>query len=283
MPSIVYVNGKLIPEREALISIYDRSYLYGEGVFETMRAYNGKIAFADLHYHRMRENCKALKIDLPLDEYAFEKALTKTLKLNNLRDAYVRAIVSPIGVSIGITRPAVMQTNTVIFCKPFAGRPASIYKHGAKVIMIETVANEPEKLASIKSTSYLTRMLGRLEVQTKRADEGLFKNSSGFITEGTASNLFIVKDGVLITPPPSDGLLPGITRKIVISLAEGENMAFREDHITLDDIMSSDEIFMTGSTTEILPVREVVGITTKKEVPGKVSRRLMEAYRNLLP
>lgn len=279
--SKISINGKLVPEQNAVISVFDRSYLYGEGVFETMRAYGGRPAFCDMHYHRLSANCEKLKIDLPLDEYAFEHAVIKTLNANKLKEAYVRVTVSPVGASIGFARPSKMKTNVVIFAKPFKERPKEIYEKGAVITVVKSVYADDPDVAEIKSTNYLTKMLARMEIVEKKADEGLFLNREGFVLEGAAANIFVAKDGVLYTPPLFDGCLPGITRWVTMGLAEEMNIRCRESSLRLPDLKKVDEIFMTGSTSEITPVREVVGIT-KKAAPGIITKKLMRAYKELI-
>jgi len=277
----VYINGKMFAEANAAISVFDRSYLYGEGAFETLRAYNGRPAFCDMHYHRLRANCEKLSIDLPVDEYAFEHAVIKTINANRLKNAHMRVTVSPVGVSVGIERPSKMKTNIVIFARPLKERPKEHYEKGARIVIVESVFADDPEMSEIKSTNYLTKMLARMEVSRKKADEGLLMNRSGSILEGSATNLFVVKDGVLFTPPLSDGCLPGITRWVVLGLAEGLKIPCRESSLRLTDIKKVDEIFLTGSTAEILPVREVAKLT-KKSAPGPVTRRLMKAYKELI-
>ena len=281
MPHKIYINGKMILEADAKISVFDRGYLYGEGVFETMRAYNGRPAFCDMHYHRMKSNCEKLKIDLPADEYAFEHAVVKAINANKLKDAYIRVMVSPVGMSIGLARPSKLTTNFVIITRQFEERPRETYEKGAKVIVVSTFADDPD-IAEIKSTNYLTKMLARIEVTEAKADEGLFRNRSGLILEGTSTNLFVVKDGILFTPPLSDGCLPGITRWVVMGIAENLKIPCREASLTLSDLKKVDEIFLTGSTTEILPVRELVKTTKKNRAPGQVTQKIMKAYKELL-
>lgn len=282
MPHKIYINGKFVPEISATISVFDRSYLYGEGAFETMRAYNGRPAFCDMHYHRLKSNCERLKIDLPLDEYAFEHAVVKTINTNKLKDAYVRVTVSPVGASIGLARPPQLKTNFVIFAKPFKDRPASLYKKGARLALVRSVYADDPDIAGIKSTNYLTKMLARMEVTEKNCDEGLFQNREGFVLEGTASNLFVVRKNRVFTPPLSDGCLPGITRWVVMGLCEELKITCKEASLYVEDLKSVDEIFITGSTSEILPVREVVKIVRKNNAPGPVTRKLMSAYKDLI-
>lgn len=277
----IYINGKIVPEGEALISVFDRSYLYGEGVFETMRAYNGRPAFCDMHYHRLKANCEKLKIELPVDEYAFERDVVKTINANKVKDAVVRVTISPVGLSIGLARPPRLSTNFVIIVRKFKGHPEEVYRRGAKVILVESVFADDPDMAEIKSTNYLTKMIARLEVTGKKADEGLLQNRGGFILEGTATNLFIVKDGCLFTPPLSDGCLPGITRWVLMGIAEKLKIKCVEKSVRLEDLQKADEVFLTGSTSEIMPAREIVGVL-KKAAPGKITSRLMRTYKEMI-
>lgn len=282
MPNKIYINGKLVPEDSASISVFDRSYLYGEGVFETMRAYNGRPAFCDMHYHRLKANCEKLEIELPVDEYAFEHDVVKVVNANKLKDAFIRVTVSPVGLSAGLARPLKMATNFLIFARPFKGRPDETYKTGAKIIIVESVFADDPGVAEIKSTNYLTKMIARREVVSKKADEGIFQSRDGFLLEGTATNLFAVKKGRVFTPPLGDGCLPGITRWVVIGLAEELDIPCKETSLDKADLKGVDEIFLTGSTSEILPVREIVGVTKKTPVPGPITARLMKAYKRLV-
>jgi len=234
-----------------------------------------------MHYHRLSSNCEKLKIELPVDEYAFEHDLIKTINANRLKNSYVRVTVSPVGASVGIERPLKMKTNFVIFAKPLKERPRENYEKGARVIVVSSVFEDDPEMAEIKSTSYLTKMVARIEIAEKKSDEGLLINRAGLILEGSATNLFVVKDGILFTPPLTDGCLPGITRWVVMGLAEGLKLPCREASLKLIDLKKVDEIFMTGSTAEILPVREVVGVV-KKTAPGGITRALMRAYKEIV-
>lgn len=281
MPNNVYINGKLIPEHLAAISVFDRSYLYGEGVFETIRAYNGRPAFCDMHYHRLKSNCEKLKIEIPVDEYAFEHDIVKTINANKLKEAFVRVTLSPVGLSIGLARPPKLDTNFVIFAKSFKGRPPEVYNKGARLIVVESVFGDNPEISEVKSTNYLTKMLARMEVTSRKADEGILQNRDGLALEGTASNLFVVKKGRLFTPPLSDGCLPGITRWAVMGIAEGLKIPCKEASIALGNLKSVDEIFLTGSTAEVLPIKEILGLT-KKSAPGPITKRVMYAYKELV-
>jgi len=283
MSQYVYVNNKVVPKSEALISIFDRSYLYGEGAFETLRAYNGHVAFSDLHYERLKKNCKSLGIDLPVDKHGFEKAIIKLLNANDIKDAYIRVTVSPVGASFGMEKPKKMSTNLTIFCKSFHGRAKKLYTDGAKIILIQNIPSDHPTMARLKSTNYLYKMMARDEVIRERADEGIFCTQDGKGLEGSATNIFMIKRGEIITPPISDGLLPGITRDLVLHLAETLGLKFYESPVHIEELKMCDEVFLTGSVTEVLPIRELVGLTTKGPIPGPVTSQIMNAYQDLLP
>lgn len=283
MSKFVFINNKVVPEKSATISVFDRSYLYGEGVFETLRAYEGRLPFVDLHYERLKKNCKRLGIDVPVDRAGFEKAIKKTLAANNIKNASIRVTLSPIGASHGIAKPKNMRVNFSIFCSSYTGRAKELYSKGARVIIIKDVPCDHPSMADIKSTNYLNKMLARDQVIKFKADEGVFCTPEGKVLEGSATNIFIVKNKNVITPPISDGILAGVTRNVVLNLAEGKGLDVRESTITMDDLKNSDEIFLTGTTTEILPVKEFIKFCEKKSSPGPVTTELMQAYKDLLP
>lgn len=283
MTDYIYLNNKIVPEKEASISVFDRSYLYGEGVFETLRAYNGHVAFADLHYERLTKNCKKLTIDLPLSKHNFEKALIKTLQKNKMKEAYLRVTVSPVGASFGLKRPKNMSTNFSIFCKKFNGRPKPLYEKGARVILITKAPSDHPTMANIKSTNYLNKMIARDEVVRADADEGLFCTPDGMVLEGSATNIFIVYKGEVLTPPLSEGVLPGITRNLVLQVADSAGLTAREVPISMKQLKACEEVFLTGSTTEILPVREIAHVAKKSPAPGPVTKKVIRAYQDLLP
>lgn len=281
MPSLVYLNGRFVPEKAALISVFDRSYLYGEGSFETLRSYEGHIPFLNLHYYRLRENCAQLGLDLPLDEYGFARVLNQLIARNKTPNAYVRVTVSGVGASFGMERPRNMSVQVIAFCKEFLGKPPQWYKRGATLIIAESVVADQPRLSNIKTTNYLTKMFARREASAAGAADALLTDGAGRILEGSASNLFVVKGGKLYTTPITDGILPGVTRSAVLGAADTLDIPWRETHFTAKTLKEADEIFITGSTSEVLPIAQVVGIC-KKKAPGPVTRTLMRAYHNLV-
>ena len=281
MRNLVYCNGRFVAEKDAKVSAFDRSYLYGEGAFETLRSYEGHIPFLNLHYHRLRENCAQLGLDLPLDEYAFARALTQLINRNKTPDAYIRITVSTIGASMGMERPRQLPMQVVAFCRPFTGKPAKWYSQGAKLIVAESVVADQPRLATIKSTNYLSKMFARREADNVGAADALLTDGRGRVLECSAANIFTIKNGRLYTPPVSDGILPGVTRSVVLGMADTLEIPWREVHFTFKTFKEADEIFITGSTSEVLPISEIFGVC-KKKAPGLATKLLMTAYHNLV-
>lgn len=281
MSHIVYNSGRFVQEKDAKISVFDRSYLYGEGSFETLRAYDGHIPFLNLHFYRLRENCNALGLDLPLDEFAFGRMLNQLINRNKLTNAYMRVTVSAVGLSLGMDLPRQLPVQVVAFCRPLHERPAKWYTRGAKLIIAQTVTADQPRLAMIKSTNYLSKIFARREANAAGAADALIKDVRGKILEGSASSLFAIRGGRLMTPPISDGILPGVTRSIVLGIADTLEIPWREIHFTEKTLQQADEIFITGSTSEVLPIAEVSGIC-KMKAPGPLTKLLTIAYKNLV-
>lgn len=281
MAALVYCNGKFVPEKEARVSVFDRSYLYGEGVFETLRIYNGRAAFINLHYHRLQHCCAKLAIELPLDEYGFERMLQQLIAKNRQKEAVIRVTVSAVGTAFGMDRPPRIPTVVTAFCRPFKGKPPEWYDRGAPVVVAKSVIADQPFISNIKSTNYLVKMMARAEAAKAGAADALLTDGHGHFMEGSATNLFLVKKGVLITPAIPEGILPGVTRSVVLGVADTLDIPWDESPITEKMLKDADEIFLTGSTSEVLPVREVKGIC-KKKAPGAVTRDLWTGYCNLL-
>lgn len=277
----VYINGRIVPAKQAKLSIFDRSYLYGEGAFETLRCYDGVPAFLELHYKRLQTNCTALGIPVPFTAKQMHRIIERVLESNRQRNATVRITVSPQGKDGSIMRPAQCTVNVVAYARKAASRAPQLYARGAKLIIIRSVLADSPLIGSMKSTSYLSRMLARSEVQAADVDEGLMCNHRGHIVEGTATNLFIVKNNRLYTPRLSDGALPGITRHVTIRCAEQLNIPVREIAMTEQRIKDADEVFVTGSSTEILPIHSVKQLWRRK-APGPITRQIMQAYQDQL-
>lgn len=272
-----WLNSKLVEEKNATISLFDRSYLYGEGIFETLRCYQGKPAFLDRHFRRLQKNGQRLKIALNLSEKELDHALHQLVAANQLKDAVCRITVSLVGASFGVDRPQEAKENITIFCRPVALNP-KLFETGVTVWPSATLINDSPATANIKSTSYLIKMLARMEAAEQGCYETLLKNHQGYWVEGSRTNLFIVLDRVVITPPLTDGLLNGITREVVLEILREEDLVHREASISDAMLNNAQEIFLTGSTSEVMPVCEVVGLTKKTIAKTSLTAQLHQAY-----
>lgn len=280
MPSS-WINGRLVDESQATISIFDRSYLYGEGVFETLRCYQAKPAFLAQHYQRLQKNCQHLQIPFNLSEQDFSHAIDQLLTKNKIAEAVVRVTVSLVGASFGVGRPPNAKTNITLFARPVELNP-KLFETGVKAFCSQTLINDSAGVADIKATSYLTKMLARAEAARASAYETLLKNVQDNWAEGSRTNLFIVLDKTVITPPLTEGILNGITRQVVLEILTEKKIPHREAPITDLMLENAQEIFLTGSTSEVMPVREITGTPQGiKEIKRehRMAPSLLAAYR----
>lgn len=279
--SKVYINGRLVPAGHATISVFDRGYLYGEGVFESLRVRHGVPLFAELHRARLRDNCHRLGIPCAISSTQWRTMLMRLIRAHGAINTALRVTVS-VGSTAAVS-PAAHEraTNVVAFLRPPIQRPRRVYQQGARVILIRSVVADAPEIATVKSTNYLSKLLARHEVARARADEGLLCTARGEVVEGTFTNLFAVRRGVLSTPPVASGLLPGITRRLVQLCAQCLQIPQRETRLTVTDLRRADELFLTGSTSAVLPIRMVQGVG-QCNAPGPITRRLMAAYQTLV-
>ncbi len=278
----VYINGQLVPAEKASISVFDGAFLYGEGLFETLLAGRGKIPFLKDHLRRLRRGVKALGIPLGQSDQQLTAVIHKTLRSNKLEDAYIRISVSAEEADVGKRRRSARDTHIVIFAKPPDPYPAKLYRQGARLIVIKDLLNDPVGVATIKTTNYLVKVMGRRQVQQRKADEGILLNGRGQITECTSSNIFMLKTGRLYTPPVSIGLIPGVIRKQVLQLARRLKVPVREQAFNLSKLEKADEIFITSTLKGIMPVSHLAGKRVGTSAPGLVTNRLMAAYSKRL-
>lgn len=279
MGEIVYLNGELVPRAQAQISVLDRGLLYGDGLFETIRAYNRKPFYVDAHLDRLFWGAKKLKMEIKLSKDHLKQAVYDTIQANDERDSIVRLTLTR-----GITRERMKisrdaKPTVIITCDDFKGYPSYFYTSGADVI---TVTDSRSDLAMVKSLNLLPNVLAKYEAELKGAFEALFVTRRGFVTEGSTSNVFVVLDGALITPPLGEKILPGITRELVLMLARKSNMQCKEDAIMYEEIGDAEEMFLTSSTMEIMPVATVDGKDIAHGHPGRITRELHQKYRELI-
>ena len=276
----IYINGRFYPKEEAKVSVFDHGYLYGDGIYETLRAYGGKVFEIDAHIKRLFQSADKMEMSLPLDHNGIHKAIYDTLRENNLLDAYVRISVSRGPGDIGLDPELCPEPTMVIIAKQFNYYPEVIYQKGVKVSVVNTRRNHPECLdPSIKSTNFLNNIFAKMEAKRAGAFEGIMLNHSNHVAEGTISNVFIVKKGSVLTPPLLAGILEGVTRDLVIRLSEKIGITVYEEMFTEVQLWQADEVFITNTTMEVMPVTEVDGHIVDGGVPGGVTARLMAAYK----
>ena len=283
MQQSVYLNGKFVPRSEAKVSVFDRGYLYGDGVFEGIRGYNGRIFRLDQHLERLYRGARAICLDLPLTPEEFKDVIIETVRRNGLRDCYIRVIVSRGEGDLGLD-PRVCRTpaTVVVIAASIALYPKEVYEEGLELVTCITRRNLATALnPKIKSLNYLNNILARMEVARAGAHEGLMLNHLGYVAEATGDNVFIVREGHLSTPPTYTGILEGITRQVVLELAQEMNLPVREDMLTLYDVYSADECFLTGTAAEIVPVSTVDGRIVGDGKPGPITKRLMERFKEV--
>lgn len=278
----VYIDGKFYPQEEAKISVFDHGFLYGDGVFEGIRAYSGRVFCLDEHLERLYQSAKYIMLDIPLSQKEMEKAILNTLRINNLKDAYIRVVVSRGKGDLGLDPRKCPKPSVIIITDKITLYPKEFYEKGLEVITVSTRRNIPDALSPrVKSLNYLNNILAKIEVNNANLLEGIMLNREGYVAEATGDNIFIVKSEVLITPPNYAGILEGITRGVVIKIAEKFKIKFEEKFFTQHDIYISDECFLTGTAAEIIPVVKVDARPIADGKPGKITLKLLKEFHAL--
>lgn len=278
----VYISGKLYPKEEAKISVYDHGLLYGDGVFEGMRAYSGKVFRLKEHLDRLWASARALMLTIPGTPEEMAKAVNDTLKVNKLSDAYIRLVVTRGGGSLGLDPNRCSNPQVIIITDHIALYPEEYYEHGLEIITASTIRNHPAALSPrIKSLNYLNNILAKLEGLQAGCVEALMLNTKGEIAECTGDNIFLIKGGELLTPPIDAGILEGITRQAVIDIAKGIKLTVKEIPLTRHDVYIADECFLTGSAAEVIPVVKVDLRPIGTGKPGKITTDLRARFHKL--
>lgn len=278
MSEIVFLNGSLLPSEEAKISPLDYGFLYGFGLFETFRAYDGKVFFLDKHLARLNKGVKTLGITpVTLD---LTKAVMETLKANKLTNARIRITVSA-GQGNGTGDPASCTNPAVLITARDYEPPAEeTYEKGFKVIVSSIRSNAESPLANLKTTNRLNNLLAKQEAVKKGADDAIFLNEHDLVAEATTSNIFMVSEGVLKTPRVENGILPGVTREVVLQLAPKLGIEAVEEDIYPGELLEAEEAFLTNSMFEVMPVVKVAGKRIGNGKPGTVTKRCSDTYRD---
>jgi branched-chain amino acid aminotransferase len=278
----IFIDGKYLNERDAKISVFDHGLLYGDGIFEGIRAYNGRVFKLKEHIDRLFYSAKAILLEIPMSHAELMKATVATIRANKLHDCYVRLIVTRGIGSLGLNPRSCKKPSVIIIAGKIQDYPPELYARGMDIVTVPTVRNLHSALnPAIKSLNYLNNILAKIEANNAGVEESVMLNAEGFVAECTADNLFIIKNGELFTPPLSAGALYGITRQTVIELAQEAGLKVSEPNLTRYDLFNADECFLTGTGAEIMPVIKIDGRIIGSGKPGALTRKLVEDYHAL--
>ncbi|HEV7301245.1 MAG TPA: branched-chain-amino-acid transaminase [Tepidisphaeraceae bacterium] len=275
----VWVDGKLVDKERATVSVYDHGLLYGDGVFEGIRLYAGKIFRAEEHMRRLYDSAKAIRLVIPYTAEQLTAAIYETANVNKLSDCYVRLVVTRGVGALGIDPAKCKAPAVFIITDLISIYPKEQYEQGVPVIVSSIVRNHPNALSPrIKSLNYLNNVLARMEATDAGVAEAIMLNHLGNVSEGTVANIFLARDGAVFTPLLCDGILEGVTRNVIIELCQQMDIPIRERVVERHDLYISDECFLTGSGAEVMPVTKIDGRPVGNGKVGPITKKLMDAF-----
>jgi branched-chain amino acid aminotransferase len=279
----IYLNGQLVDKEKAVVSVFDHGLLYGDGVFEGIRAYNGRVFKLREHLDRLYNSARAIMLQITMSKKAMEEAVLSTLRANRLKDAYIRLVVTRGEGDLGLDPRKCLKPTVFIIADKISLYPQEFYDNGLSVVTSSIRRNIPEALnPCIKSLNYLNNVLAKAEASRQNSPEAIMLNREGYVAECTGDNIFVIKENALITPPTSAGALEGITRNVVMDIAKNKlKLLLKEELFTPYHIYVGDEVFLTGTAAEVVPVTDVDGRAIGDGKPGKITRRLMNEFREL--
>jgi len=278
----IFVDGKYYDERAAKVSVFDHGLLYGDGIFEGIRIYNGRVFKLKEHIDRLFHSAKGILLEIPMSRAELVKVTVETCRKNKLRDGYIRLLVTRGVGNLGLNPRTCKKPSVIIIADKIQVYPQELYARGMDIVTVPTVRNLHSALnPAVKSLNYLNNIMAKIEANNAGVEEAVMLNAEGFVSECTADNLFIIRNGELFTPPLSAGALYGITRRTVIELAQAAGWKVSEPNLTRYDLFIADECFLTGTGAEIMPVVKIDGRVIGTGKPGKVTRTLVEKYHAL--
>lgn len=279
----IYLNGEYVTKENAKISVYDHGFLYGDGIFEGIRIYNGNIFKCEEHLVRLYDSAKSIDLKIPMAKDEMERVLIEAIRKNELRDGYIRLVVSRGPGDLGLDPRRSPKANVIIIVEQLSIYPEEAYVNGLKIVSVSTRRNVPDALnPKIKSLNYLNNVLVKIQANLAGVGEALMLNSQGYVAEGSGDNIFIVKNGVLTTPPSYVGALEGITRATIMEIGERLGYKVKEEPFTLHDVYVADEVFLTGTAAEVIAVREVDGRIIGEGKAGPITTHLLKEFRKIV-
>jgi branched-chain amino acid aminotransferase len=278
----IYLDGKFCSENDAKISVFDHGLLYGDGIFEGIRAYNGRVFRLKEHIDRLFYSAKAILLDIPMSHADLMKATVETCRQNKLRDGYIRLLVTRGVGTLGLNPNRCKNPSVVIIADKIQLYPAELYEQGMAIVTVPTTRNLINAVnPAIKSLNYLNNILAKIEANNAGCEEAIMLNSEGFVAECTGDNIFVIRGKQLMTPPLSAGALYGITRGVVMELGAKLGLQVSEPNLTRYDLFCGDECFLTGTGAEIVPVTKIDGRVINDGKPGPLTRKMVEQYHAL--
>ena len=275
----VWLDDKLVDADDAKVSVFDHGLLYGDGVFEGIRVYDGRIFEFDAHLKRLYLSAKVMRMTMPMPEDALADAVRQTVKANGVHDGYIRLVVTRGIGDLGLNPFLCKRACVIIIAATIQLYPEELYEQGIKVVSASTMRNHPMSLPpQVKSLNYLNNILAKIEAIDTGVSEAIMYNHEGYVAEASGDNVFIVRDGIIYTPPVQSGSLDGVTRGIVITLAAGENITVVEKNLTRFDLYVCDEFFLTGTAAEVIGVVEIDGRVVGEGAPGPITKLLRKKF-----
>lgn len=278
----IYLDGKIVPKEKAKISVFDHGLLYGDGVFEGIRAYNGLIFKWEEHVDRLYESAHTIMIKIPITKKEMARAVVKTLQANQLKTGYIRLVVTRGVGDLGLDPKKCKVPTIFIIADAIKLYPEKYYQEGLDLVTVPTVRNLPEALnPQIKSLNYLNNIMAKIEASNAGTVEAIMLNSQGYVAECTGDNIFMLKDGTLLTPATYVGALKGISRQAIIEIATKLKIPVRETVLSRHDLFNADEVFLTGTAAEVIPVVKIDGRLIGDGKPGKITQSLIRDFHRL--
>jgi branched-chain amino acid aminotransferase len=279
----IFLGGEFVKKEDAVISVFDHGFLYGDGVFEGIRVYSGNVFRLDAHLKRLFESAQSIMLKIPYTQDEMTQLIVDTIRKNQLDSAYIRVVISRGKGNLGLDPSSCAKPNVIIIAEELVMYPKEFYERGIKIASVASRRNRPDVLSpQIKSLNYLNNILVKLEANQAGVEEALMLNDQGYVTEGSADNIFIVKNGVVYTPPVYLGALEGITRNAIIDVARAKGLEVRESPFTRHDVYVADEVFLTGTAVEVIAVTDVDGRKIRDGKPGEVTNQLLAEFRRIV-
>ncbi|MCR2821634.1 branched-chain-amino-acid transaminase [Lederbergia panacisoli] len=279
---LIFLDGRFVKKEEAVVSVYDHGFLYGDGIFEGIRAYSGNVFRLDEHLTRLYDSAKSIMLTIPYTKEEMSSIVTETLRKNKLTDGYVRLVVSRGVGDLGLNPYTCEKATVIVIAEPLSIFPKELYETGLEIITVATRRNRSDVLnPMVKSLNYLNNVLVKIEANLAGVPEALMLNDQGYVAEGSADNIFIIRDKKILTPPGHVGALVGITRNAIIDIARAKGYEVEEAIFTRHDVYTADEVFLTGTAAEVIAVKKVDGRIIGDGKPGLVTNDLLESFREL--